>query len=87
MIIFRELPASLYRRFDKPNAVSIAHMKHNKAATITSGIDARNPPTLPVCKAETHCYVHAEQRLEDNTRNKGLYAQNWSKVQLIRIYL
>jgi len=28
-------------------------MKHNKAATITSGIDARNPPTLPVCKAET----------------------------------
>lgn len=48
MIMFLELPASLYRKFDKPNAVSIAHMKHKRAATMTSGIDAINPPTLPV---------------------------------------
>jgi hypothetical protein len=48
MMIFRELPASLYRRFDNPNAESIAHMKQRRAATMTSGIEAINPPTLPV---------------------------------------
>lgn len=47
MIIFRELPASLYRRLDNPNAASIAHMKHRRAATMTSGIEAIKPPTLP----------------------------------------
>lgn len=47
MIMFLELPASLYRKFDRPNAVSIAHIKHNRAATMTSGIEAIKPPTLP----------------------------------------
>lgn len=47
MMIFLELPASLYRRFDNPSAASIAHMKQRRAATITWGIEAINPPTLP----------------------------------------
>lgn len=46
-MIFLELPASLYRRFDKPSAVSIAHMKQRRAATMTSGMEAIRPPTLP----------------------------------------
>lgn len=48
MMMFLELPASLYLKFDNPNAVSIAHMKHKRAATMTWGIDAMKPPTLPV---------------------------------------
>lgn len=47
MIMFLELPASLYRKFDSPKAVSMAHIKHKSAATMTRGIDAMKPPTLP----------------------------------------
>lgn len=54
MIIFRELPASLYRKLDNPRAASIAHMKQSRAATMTWGIEARNPPTLPAC---IHIYI------------------------------
>lgn len=50
MIMFLELPASLYLKFDNPNAVSIAHIKHKRAATMTWGIDAMKPPTLPVAR-------------------------------------
>ena len=46
--MFLELPASLYLMFDKPSAASIAHIKQSRAATITSGTEARKPPTLPV---------------------------------------
>jgi len=33
---------------DKPNAVSIAHIKQRRPATMTPGIEAMNPPTFPV---------------------------------------
>lgn len=61
-------------------------MKHNKAATITSGIDARNPPTLPVCKAETLLGT-CGTTIGGYYKKQGLYAQNWCIFQLIRILL
>lgn len=47
MTIFLELLASLYRKFERPNAASMAHIKQVRAATMTRGIEAMKPPTLP----------------------------------------
>jgi hypothetical protein len=47
---FRELPVSLYLRFDKPKAVRLDHMTHRRAPTITLGIDAIKAPIFPVSK-------------------------------------
>lgn len=67
MIMFLELPASLYLKFDKPSAASIAHIKQRRAATMTSGTEARKPPTLPVTSnfklLRENCYC---MRTNDN---------------------
>lgn len=53
---FRELPVSLYLKFENPMAACIVHMNTRRAATITGGSAAMNPDIFPVHSANKLCY-------------------------------